>query len=86
VPNPEKTFALVERRGQWNCMGDAAGAAGLCDFPQQQYASPILPALHQNRWNYLFCDGHVELLNPADTVGVGGSFSGTPYGMWARVP
>jgi prepilin-type N-terminal cleavage/methylation domain-containing protein/prepilin-type processing-associated H-X9-DG protein len=86
VPNPDKTFALVELRGRWNCMGDAASAGGLCDFPQQQYGSPILPALHQNRWNYLFCDGHVELLNPAETLGVGGSFSSAPYGMWARVP
>jgi len=90
VPNPDKTISLVELRGQWNCMGDASAGNGLCDFPQQQYGSALLPALHQNRWNYLFCDGHVELLRPADTVGTGGVFTGgagtSPLGLWARVP
>jgi prepilin-type processing-associated H-X9-DG protein len=72
-------------------MGDAAAGAGVCDFPQQQYSSANLPALHQNRWNYLFCDGHIELLKPAETVGPGGVFTSggggtSPFGLWARVP
>jgi prepilin-type N-terminal cleavage/methylation domain-containing protein/prepilin-type processing-associated H-X9-DG protein len=36
--------------------------------------------MHRNRFNYLFCDGHVEALKIEDTVGTGTLAS--PKGMW----
>jgi prepilin-type N-terminal cleavage/methylation domain-containing protein/prepilin-type processing-associated H-X9-DG protein len=46
---------------------------------------------NRDRWNYLFCDGHVELLDPEVTYGTGNR-GGPPddrdgaKGMWTRNP
>jgi len=46
---------------------------------------------HNGKWNYLFCDGHVELLSPAATLG--GGYISLPSqsmiskgGPWTRTP
>jgi len=54
------------------------------------YLSTVNPPLgnnvtelsHQGRANYLFADGHVNLLNPRDTVGNGTPIY--PQGLWTR--
>jgi prepilin-type N-terminal cleavage/methylation domain-containing protein/prepilin-type processing-associated H-X9-DG protein len=40
-------------------------------------------ALHGKRFNYLFCDGHVQALKTTDTLGSGTAAS--PRGMWTMV-
>ena len=88
VPTPARTFCLLEMRQRWNCMGDGGGGNSSADNPFNQYGATgeFYEPFHNLKWNYLFCDGHVELLAPASTVGTGGTFNGTPYGLWARVP
>lgn len=55
--------------------------------PQQNAASgngvnqgKALYSMHKNRFNYLFCDGHVEALKIEQTVGTG--TLAAPRGMW----
>jgi prepilin-type N-terminal cleavage/methylation domain-containing protein/prepilin-type processing-associated H-X9-DG protein len=42
--------------------------------------------LHGASWNYLFCDGHVEKLQPAQTVSAGTALNAAPdsQSMWVR--
>jgi prepilin-type processing-associated H-X9-DG protein len=88
VPTPARTLCLLEMRKRWNCMGDGGGGLSSADNPYDQTggAGEYNDPLHNQKWNYLLCDGHVELLNPNATVGVGGTYNGTPFGLWARVP
>jgi prepilin-type N-terminal cleavage/methylation domain-containing protein/prepilin-type processing-associated H-X9-DG protein len=39
---------------------------------------------HRNRFNYAFCDGHVEALKVEQTIGTGTLTA--PNGMWSEVP
>jgi prepilin-type processing-associated H-X9-DG protein/prepilin-type N-terminal cleavage/methylation domain-containing protein len=43
------------------------------------------PPGHSGRYNYLFCDGHVNTMKPQDTVGIGGSLT-KPMGIWTCKP
>jgi prepilin-type N-terminal cleavage/methylation domain-containing protein/prepilin-type processing-associated H-X9-DG protein len=59
--------------------------------PPQNPANPggvnqglVLYKAHNNRFNYLFCDGHVQALAIADTIGTGTLAS--PAGMWTVQP
>jgi prepilin-type N-terminal cleavage/methylation domain-containing protein/prepilin-type processing-associated H-X9-DG protein len=59
--------------------------------PPQNPANPggvnqglVLYKAHNNRFNYLFCDGHVQALAIEDTVGTGTLAS--PAGMWTVQP
>ncbi len=95
VPDPTGTLLLVEMRddnGEGNCMSGGANGAGTYmhnPYYQQdrdQYSRPY----HNGHWNYLFCDGHVDLLRPEATVGTGslgnnGSLRAAK-GMWTRMP
>jgi prepilin-type N-terminal cleavage/methylation domain-containing protein/prepilin-type processing-associated H-X9-DG protein len=43
----------------------------------------LLYAAHKNRFNYVFCDGHVESLRAEQTIGTGTLTA--PKGMWTNV-
>jgi prepilin-type processing-associated H-X9-DG protein len=43
---------------------------------------PPMTPRHSGTWNYLFCDGHVERLDPKATIGNG--TMDYPKGMWYR--
>ncbi len=94
VPAPATTFLLVEVRrvNRQNTMtGGSWGAGSSVDSPYDQQDSnwAVLPWHSNGRsWNYLFCDGHVENLRPADTVGTGGLTTGgrDHNGYWTRTP
>jgi prepilin-type processing-associated H-X9-DG protein len=44
----------------------------------------LLYKAHGNRFNYAFCDGHVEALKLEQTLGTG--TLANPKGMWTCVP
>lgn len=66
-----------------NMAGHATGA--LAQNPNSQLTGYAGMA-HYKKWNYLFVDGHVELLTPIDTVnGNTAMLAGSPpSGMWLR--
>ena len=96
VKDPSGSFLLVEQPNyqgaagnEWPCISwgiygnndltqiNPTGK-GLSEADRNQGAS--LYKLHGERFNYLFCDGHVETLRVEDTVGSGSRF--VPKGMW----
>ncbi len=102
VPDPSGTFLLVEiRNDNGNSSGNYAkqnvmggGQNGYFTavndpWGQQNGAWYELP-WHNMQWNYLFCDGHIELLRPENTVGTGTFGDGTSEnlakGYWTRQP
>lgn len=96
VPRPASTIAIGE--SYVDKLGSNIKEA-MVTSPYQQEGmgfSPYTPPFHDNRtkWNYLLCDGHVELLNPDATYGPK-SIPGPPdnqqtrsgaRGMWTRNP
>lgn len=106
VPSASTTFLMAEVRmdslthsaNDGNSMGMSSnGGFTYADSPfmqrSGQYGLTIIdenPAWHEGRWNYLFVDGHVELLYPEDTVGTNGGMGDTNQtqseGMWTRDP
>ena len=96
VNHPSTTLLLVEARiatlalGRNNGGGTAASNPynqiwrGYCDIKYgTKNGSTAPPPIHSNiRWDYLFCDSHVEILKPADTT-YGGNLSASTY-MWDR--
>lgn len=102
VPDSSGTFMVVELRDEDQEQNVVSGAGSpskvYADNPygQQDKGFSTLP-WHQNgtRWNYLFCDGHVQGMNPYDTLGgdsslfgqaTSASGSGHPKAMWTRNP
>ena len=87
--SPSQTLDIVESPHRYNEAGSVYDA--YVNSPSQQdstndpqggpAASDVsFPApIHNGKWNYLFCDGHVELLAPEDTVRA-------PYTMAAGNP
>ena len=72
---------IANSSGQYNNQQGAQGSP--LDSPAQQVVSP--PKLHSLKsLNYLFCDGHVEPLNPDETIGTG--TVSAPLGMWTVDP
>jgi prepilin-type processing-associated H-X9-DG protein len=94
VADPSSTFLLVEMRDlatddlQLVMSGGQNGSGASCDSPYYQSDSNKVQAFHNKKWNYLFGDGHVQLLAPAETVGNASTSllsSGNPKGMWSRI-
>lgn len=95
VALPAWTFALGE--SDVSVLGsNLRGAVVTSPFNQEGMGiigwGPYAPFHVDNtRWNYLFCDGHVELLDPEITIGIGNR-GGPPRdddgakGMWTRDP
>ncbi len=81
------TILLAEWAGLANSSGlynNQQGAQGTpLDSPSQQIVNP--PKLHGLKsLNYLFCDGHVNPINPDETIGTGSIT--VPLGMWTVDP
>jgi len=97
VADSSSTFLLVEIRDlatdylqmQLVMSGGQNGNGSSCDSPYLQADYNKAQPFHNKKWNYLFCDGHVQLLAPAETVGsASASLLGTataPKGMWTRI-
>ncbi len=90
VRQSAETILLAEVNAPGNPLGLPLG---ICDGPGPGSSGQIVniagrayprETLHQGRWNYLFCDGHVQLLHPLETVGKGTMTSAK--GMWTRDP
>ena len=75
VPDPAKTLALVERPNPVNYAGNDHWAVTRRTGEQQDgFRSPAESQdYHGGKFNYTFCDGHVELLPPSATWGRLGS-------------
>lgn len=98
VPDAAKTFLLVEivantldSYDQQNVMGGGQnGFYSFADDPASQQADRLEnQPWHENRWNYVFCDGHIESLDPYDTIGANGEMGwngeiDAAQGMWTR--
>lgn len=80
VAQPSNLIVLAEYIRNINYLGNASGCH--LDSPDNITALCIIP--HHGRTSFLFLDGHVNVLRPSDTIGVGGSLS-QPRGMWTRV-
>jgi len=86
-----ETILLAETRVTVSRMGSAEG--GNLDYPNAGLAGQIekvsVPTLHNKKWNYLFCDGHVASFEPKDTFAKPGGTSSNAHGaayMWTRNP
>jgi prepilin-type N-terminal cleavage/methylation domain-containing protein/prepilin-type processing-associated H-X9-DG protein len=88
-----ETLLLVERPlfisgGQY--LGNRLGSTGgvLVDTPYDQTANGAIEPLHDGRWNYLFVDGHVDLMVPQDTIRPPYTVTSAkqPNYMWTRDP
>ena len=93
LTNPSKTICLAEMRGSWNVLGsrsnyaDGPKAGTHNNFqPSRGDWGENFPPLHSSKWNYIFSDGHVECLDPYETVGKDAELPGMPYVMWAHQP
>ncbi|MEZ0217356.1 MAG: prepilin-type N-terminal cleavage/methylation domain-containing protein [Rariglobus sp.] len=76
IPSPSRTLLLVTRSAPANvAYGDSCTVADVAS-DQLTYGSDM----YDGRFNYLFCDGHVEFLRPAETIGDG--TMSVPKGMW----
>ena len=93
APRSSETLLLVEcplflSGGQY--LGNRLGSTGGCqvDSPRGQSVNGYLQPLHAGRWNYLFVDGHVELLTPQETLHTPATINDTtcPNYMWTRNP
>lgn len=76
IPSPGRTLLLVTRSAPANVTyGDSCTVA---DAASDQLTYGI--DMYEGRFNYLFCDGHVEFLRPDETIGAG--TMAVPTGMW----
>ena len=77
IQEPSKTLLLVELPSSNNC---AYNDSCSCAYSPANQMANGLPPLHNGRFNYLFCDGHVEALLPKETIGTG--TLSAPKGFW----
>lgn len=79
VPQLSQTILLTERPGYDDNYVGRTGRANI-NSPAEQLANQ--PDLNGggNKFNYLFADGHVKLLDPRDTIGTGKIDA--PKGFW----
>jgi prepilin-type processing-associated H-X9-DG protein len=86
IRRSSRTLMIVEAFGTVanpNWSGHATGS--LIQTPNSQLGLYPFPT-HNKRWNYLLADGHIELLEPVDTVDGDKAKLNTapPGGMWVR--
>lgn len=95
---PAVTLDMIQERARTILVTEQANAGNLVGRPKlatvkstvAQVDETILPlsALHGGEINYLMADGHVESLEPDETVGLEGEISDsadTHFGMWTIV-
>ncbi len=83
VPKPSQTILLCELRQTWMVLGSLHGGTQVDGPIPFTWASQLwrtgADMAHQGKWNYLFCDGHIELIDPLHTF--------APYpNIWTRDP
>jgi len=91
LPAPSSTFLLCEQEDAQQ-LGDGWNN-GSVDNPWWQINKnwAYVPR-HLKKWNYVFCDGHIETMNPWETIGKGGVYGDTGLGdrgangYWTRDP
>lgn len=88
IPEPSKTILLSERLHNTS-VAQSASAADLDvrkvgEQQARQYNGEAFDLNAGGKFNYLFVDGHVELLRPEDTIGSGSLNSAK--GMWTITP
>lgn len=67
IKNPSEVLLLVERPEEGNILAFRWYTLTTSPFDQHQN-NPLYFSHSENRWNYLFVDGHVESLTPRDTI------------------
>lgn len=79
VTSPAKTLLLVTYPANTNCEWSDSCAA-------VQYTSQLASGntMYGGKLNFLYCDGHVDFLAPADTIGKG--TMANPKGGWTLTP
>ncbi len=82
IPDPARTILVTEKAGYDNNYVSRTGFSGVFNVSQQVAMQPVLN--RGGKFHYLFADGHIELLDPAETIG-SGSVS-APKGMWTIDP
>jgi prepilin-type processing-associated H-X9-DG protein len=94
VINPSIVFMIVERPGAGWIGGGGAAVTGNAKAQEGFYdirwwtnnrnVTPVFNNLkyHQNGWNYLFADGHVQNMLQEDSYGPGGVAT-NPKGYWS---
>lgn len=89
ILSPSKTFMFSEfpaviSRGDDSDNVVGGTAYSVVDGPNNQLQTTYRRDLHVGRFNYLYIDGHVEFLNPNDTIGKGSP--SLPGGAWTIDP
>lgn len=87
IPNPSKTIFMTERPNSRPTSNDPSTAftSSNADInnPQTQQFANQRDLNGGNKFNYLFADGSVRLLDPQDTIGTG--TLDAPKGMWTVI-
>lgn len=81
IPDRANTLLVTDRSASSNYVG--AFACWDIGGPNTQISGGLGRELHNNRFNYLYIDGHVSTRRPEDTVGAGSMSS--PKGMWTTI-
>lgn len=91
VPSPSRTIIVTEfssalAKGDSSDSVVGSPACSVIDSPARQLAAGNgkPDGLHAGKMNYLFVDGHVEVLKPSETIGTGSMDN--PKGMWTINP
>ncbi|HEY3329690.1 MAG TPA: DUF1559 domain-containing protein [Capsulimonadaceae bacterium] len=84
IPVPATTLELVENPGI-EVLGEFGEMSGSVTFPAstcnlRAQAQVLTTPLHNEGYNYLFCDQHVKWLKPNQTIGTG--TLSQPNGFW----
>lgn len=83
VLKPAETLLATERPFKNNVIGCIVASTIQNVSQHVDVKSSLDPATyHDNRFNYLFIDGHVENLDPIKTVGTKNTSPAIPSGMW----
>lgn len=83
VPSPVTTILVTERPFSLNRVGwnnSTVQGAGGADNTQDTSGTVTITPLHFEGWNYLFVDGHVKWLRPAQTIDLNPTNSNAPTG------
>ncbi len=89
IRKPEATLLLTEQAQTNNIVKHHTGAAIRYTADHLDTNLMSMAEYHGGRFNYLMVDGHVELLEPGQTVGKrgkAGADSGTHNGIWTVRP
>jgi prepilin-type N-terminal cleavage/methylation domain-containing protein/prepilin-type processing-associated H-X9-DG protein len=92
ILDPAGTMSMTENIGDRNIVGHTThqayipSASFMISVAGQVSATEAvvkMAALHNNRFNYQFVDGHAQLLTPLETLGRGNTNLNLQTGMWS---